>query len=272
MKYFYLLILSFIVGLTANAQVEIDWNESENLQKGVLLVPFDPVIYYNDATPIIAKNTGETHDEIMLYFREQLNLYLFNSLMDSCRIVSFHSDNTRQAQEDIGDLYSIISYELRVAMENAPDEGEEEEENYFQRKKKEKAAEKRNEEMSNYKTKMKDGELYGQRQKIDDTYLHIILHQNQILSEIGNRRDVDYFLFINQFEIKGNYGNPYMSGSSNNTRQLKVHFSLYNREGNLVHGSFGKNEIPFSLDDKEEIVNVYFPEVMRQIIRNLKFN
>jgi hypothetical protein len=50
-----------------------------------------------------------------------------------------------------------------------------------------------------------------------------------------------------------------------------VHFSLYNAQGVLIHGSFGETKIPFELSDRKEIVNSYFPEVIRQIIHNIEF-
>jgi len=274
MKNRILLFLVFVFPLLAslNAQEYLDFNNGANKTKRVLLVPFDPRIYYNDATSIMASEAGETHDEIMMYFREQFNLQLYNAMMDSCEIVNLMSDNTRQATEDISGLYSSISYELRLAMENTPEDPEDVEKmNYFQRKKYEKQEQKRIEDMENYKTRIVDGELVGRRQPVGDKYLHIVFHSPEVLEEIAARRDIDYFLFVNQFDIKGNYGDPYLSGNSKSQRTIKVHFSLFNAHGKLVHGSFGENKMPFNLADKKEMSNLYFPEVIRQIVNNIDF-
>ena len=276
MKKIIISTLTFVLVFSSlvNAQVELDWNNSGSSErtKRILLVPFDSRIYFNDATGIIAQAEGQTHDEIMMYFREQFNLQLYNAMIDSCVIINLLSDNTRQAQEDISDLYSIISYELGLAMQNQPEDPDEAETlNYFQKRKAEKEEARKIEEMQNSKTRIVNGEIVGRRQPTEDKYLHIVFYNPEVLQEIAKRRDVDLFLFINEFDIKGNYGDPYLSGSSKSERTMKVHFSLYNAQGKLVHGSFGENTIPFRLDDKKEIVNNYFPEVIRQIVHNIDF-
>ncbi len=266
------LILTFPFIASLNAQEYLDFNTGSNRTKRVLLVPFDPRIYSNDATSIMVTERGETHDEIMMYFREQFNLQLYNAMMDSCTVVSLLTDNTRQAQEDISGLYSSISYELRLAMQNAPEDPDEiEKMNFFQKKKYEKEQQRKLEEMENSRTRIVDGEIVGKRQAVKDKYLHIYFHSPEVLEEIAARRDIDYFLFINQFDIKGNYGDPYLSGNADSKRTIKVHFSLYNANGKLAHGSFGENDMPFNLGDKKEVSNLYFPEVIRQIVNNIKF-
>jgi hypothetical protein len=271
-KIFPILILLLTISFVSNSQEYLDFNTSENRTKRVLLVPFDSRIYYNDATEIMAKFSGDTHDEIMLYFREQFNLQLFNALIDSCEVVNLLSDNTRQAQDDISDIYSIISYELKFAMQNSPEDPEDVDEmNFIQRKRYEKEQQRKHEEMENSRTRIVNGEIVGKRQNVEDKYLHIVFHQPDVLVQIAKRRDIDYFLFINQFDIKGNYGDPYLSGNPSRERTIKVHFSLFNAEAKLVHGSFGQNKLPFDLDDKKEVANLYFPEVIRQIINNIKF-
>ncbi len=271
-KIFLLLILTQLGSIGVYAQEYLDFNTGADRTKRILLVPFDSRIYYNDATEIIAQQSGETHDEIMLYFREQFNLQLYNALIDSCVVVNLLSDNTRQAQEDVSDLYSIISYELKLAMQNAPEHPDDiEKMNYFQRKRHEKNQQKKLDEMENSHTRIVEGEIVGKRQPVGDKYLHIVFHQPEVLAQIANRRNIDYFLFINQFDIKGNYKDPYMSGNSEAMRTIRVHFSLFNAEAKQVHGSFGMTEISFNLNDKNEIVNLYFPEVIRQIVNNIKF-
>ncbi|MDD2634389.1 MAG: hypothetical protein PHW82_02700 [Bacteroidales bacterium] len=271
-KVFLFLILTMIGSISMYAQEYLDFNAGADRTKRILLVPFDSRIYYNDATEIIAQKTEETHDEIMMYFREQFNLQLYNALIDSCVVVNLLSDNTRQAQEDISDLYSIISYELRLAMQNAPEHPEDNKKrNFFQQKRYEKQQRKKLEEMENSHTRIVKGEIVGKPQAVGEKYLHIVFHQPEVLHQIAKRRNIDYFLFINQFDIKGNYRDPYLSGNSKAMRTVRAHFSLFNAEAEQVHGSFGMTEIPFNLNDKNEISNLYFPEVIRQIINNIKF-
>lgn len=254
------------------SQEFLDFNNSNFQQKRILLVPFDPRIYINDATAIMLKNRKSSHDELMQYFRYQFNLQLHNALMDSCTVVSLFTDNTRVDQEDINNIYSLISYELVLAMQNAPEVKEKQnKKGSFEKKREDKQKDKRLEETKEYNTKIQNGELVNKRQTTQDMSLNIVFHQPEALEEIAIRRDVNLFLFINQFEITGNYGDPYLSGNSKAERNLKVHFSLYNKKGQMVHTSFAITKLPFNLDDKQIVVDLYFPEVIRQIIHNINF-
>ena len=267
-----ILLIAIACSVTAYGQEFLDFNSRYNRQKRVLLVPFDERIYFNDATADIARRDGLTHDEIMEYFRYQLNLYLTNSLIDSCEVVDLLKDNTREAEADISGLYTTMSYELRLA------EFEIETENMsaLARKRAEKLEEarrkQREEEMKNARPGIQNGELVGRKQQTDDMYLHIIIGQPDVLKEIATRRNVDYFLFINQFDIKTDYRDPYLSGQRNVQRLMRVHFSIYNTEGEFISGNFASTKVPIYEDDKEHIVTQYFPEIMRQILKKIKFH
>jgi len=253
-------------------QEYLDFNNAYNRKKRVLVVPFDERIYFNDATADIARRDGLNHDEIMEYFRYQLNLNLINSLIDSCEIVDLMTNNTREDEADITGLYTTMSYELRLA------EFEIDTENMglFARKRAEKLEEarrkQREEEMENARPGMQNGELVGRKQNTDDMYLHIVIGQPEVLKEIASRRKVDYYLFVNQFDIKTDYRDPYISGQRNVQRLMRVHFSIYNTNGEFVSGNYASTKVPIYEDDKERIVNLYFPEIMRQILKKIKFN
>ena len=266
-----LLILISCVSMSYGQEF-LDFNSRYNRQKRVLLVPFDERIYFNDATAEIAKRDGLTHDEIMEYFRYQLSLYITNALIDSCEVVDLLKDNTREAEADIFGLYTTMSYELRLA------EFELETENMgaLAKKRAEKLEEarrkQREEEMKAARPGIQNGELVGRKQQTDDMYLHIIIGQPEVLKEIASRRKVDYFLFINQFDIKTDYRDPYISGQRNLQRLMRVHFSIYNTNGEFVSGNYASTRVPYYEDSKERIVNQYFPEIMRQILKKLKFH
>lgn len=253
-------------------QESLDFTSRYNRQKRVLLVPFDERIYFNDATAEIAKRDGLTHDEIMEYFRYQLSLYLTNSLIDSCEVVDLLKDNTREAEADISGLYTTMSYELRLAEFELDTENM----NALARKRAEKLEEarrkQREEEMKNARPGIQNGELVGRKQQTDDMYLHIIIGQPDVLKEIATRRNVDYFLFINQFDIKTDYRDPYLSGQRNVQRLMRVHFSIYNTEGEFISGNFASTKVPIYEDDKNRIVTQYFPDIMRQILKKIKFH
>ncbi|MCF0206606.1 MAG: hypothetical protein HUK15_04185 [Bacteroidales bacterium] len=270
MKKLVIIILSALLFGQAFAQ-DFDFEGRYNRHTRVMIVPFDERIYFNDATPEMAKRENLTHDEIMEYFRYQLNLNLVNSLVDSCEIVELMLNNTREDEADILGLYTTMTYELRVAEY----ELNLEDKNLIARKRAEKLEkirrEQREKELEEARPGIRDGELVGKRHATDEYYLHIIIEQPQVLKEIASRRRVDYFLFINQFDIKTDFRDPYMSGKSNVQRDMRVHFSIYNSEGEFVSGNYASTKLPYYEDDKERVVSQYFPEIMRQIVKKIKF-
>ncbi len=274
-SFFFILLLIIIHNFyyDTNAQDKpLEFKSKAKYDLRVLIVPFDPRIYYNDATEIIAKKTGESYRDIMHFFRDELNRALNIALMDSCIVIDLLTEDTRQAHQDISDLYTGISYEMKNAMQNKPEHPDyEEDENFFQKHLSFRSQKMESKTQEIEKTRIEQGEIYQKRESMENKYVHITFTNPEVLKEISRRRGIDLFLFINQFDIKGVY-EPYMSGDPDSKRNLRVHFSMYDSRGLLTHGSFGHEEIPFHLDDKQKIVNRYFPEVIRQIIHNIDFS
>lgn len=251
----------------AYAQLEPVFKKGPAHNIRMLIVPFDPRIYLNDATPEMAKKYNCTHDELMLYFRAQWNRQMHMAFVDSCYTVDLLTDNTKEARDDINGLYTSISYVMETKMQNRPEVTEEPSlfRKVFPKKNKKKAEE------PFWGARTENGELVSHTQSDKNKYLHIVFNDTLFLQNLATRRNVDMFLFINQFEIKGNYGDPYASGRSDFSRNFKVHFSIYNASGELLHGSYSSVDIPFGLYDRELIVNEYFPPAIRQIIHNIEF-
>jgi len=271
MKKHIIFVVLFLFCFQIWGQETLQWGAGPKYNVRLLIVPFDPIIYYNDATPDMAPKYQMTHDELMMFFRSELNRYLHAALNDSCYTIDLLTDNTKEARQDIDGLYANISYEMRAAMPNRPEDTEDE--GFFKKmartKEKEKASQNNQGEL--YGTRTQSGEIYGNRQSTKDLYFHIKFKDPEFLPNLSERRNVDMFLFINQFEIKGNYGDPYTSGNKDFARTFKVHFSIYDHLGELVHGSFASAQIPFDLNDKNKVVSNYYPEIVRQIIYNIEF-
>lgn len=249
------------------AQPDISFSETKHDSR-VLIVPFDPQIYYNDASDIWAEANDMTPHELRSYLRHELNRRLHIALVDSCQTIDLLESYTKEARGNLDGLYSIISYELRRAMPNQLADDEPEKEGLM-----EKIFGKKEETYTDtvIETRVNNGEVRGRRYRTEDKYLHLVFHNPDFLPELADSRRIDQFLFINQLEIKGNYGDPYLSGSHSASRSIKVHFSLYNFKGELQHGSFAYANIPFHMKDVKKIVKTYFPSLIRQIINNIEY-
>ncbi|RLD49553.1 MAG: hypothetical protein DRI94_11005, partial [Bacteroidetes bacterium] len=81
----------------------------------------------------------------------------------------------------------------------------------------------------------------------------------------------DYFLFINQFEIRSDYSNPYSSGSGTYPRILKIHYSIYDAQGNFIFGSFAQTKLPPTENYLKNISQKYFPIIIKKMYQNSPF-
>ncbi len=263
----WILFVVLLPGLL-QAQIEPVFKTRPAHEFRMLIVPFDTRIYLNDATPEMATRYNMTHDELMMFFRMEWNRHLHMAFLDSCYTVDLLTDNTREARDDLDGLYTIIRYEMKTKMQNKPEQPEEQ--SWFR-----KMFPKKKKQVSDdiyVGGERSDGEIISRRQTHENRYFHIAFTDTTFLQQLAQRRNIDFFLFINQFEIKGNYSDPYASGRSDFSRSFKVHFSIYDNLGELVHGSYAEVDVPFHLYDKDVLVGEYFPPAIRQIIYNFHFS
>jgi hypothetical protein len=258
-----LLLLSVFNGY---AQFDIDMSPERSKQR-ILILPFDPAIYVNDASMMWSKANDMSHDEIRETLRSELNRRLHIAMIDSCESVDLLKSYTKDARNELLGLYTTVGYEMRRSMADKPEEPKEESgilSGFFQKKK--------TYTDTVVKTKRIDGEIQGKSYSTHDKYLHVIYNNPNFISELCKRRNLDKVLFVNQLEITGNYGDPYLSGNSKATRMIKVHYSIYNFNGRLLHGGHAATNIPFQLKDIDEVMKTYFPPIVRQIILNIDFS
>ncbi len=78
-----------------------------------------------------------------------------------------------------------------------------------------------------------------------------------------------FFVFINQFELKTNFKNCLDSSTGTFTREINVHYSIYNVGGEQVGGDVITTQSPTSENDMDEIVKDNFPKLSRQITREM---
>ena len=260
-------LLILAASLQGNAQDDSRFFPDDYDQR-IMILPFDPSIYINDASELWIRNSDMDYQELKTYLRNQLNSRIHLALVDSCEPIDLMQDYTTEARNELLGLYTTVSYEMRRAM---PDEKEEDEGEKFLGRFFEKRKEK-NYTDTVVKTRREAGEVRGKRYNTSDKYLHVIYQNPDFIPELAKRRNLDKILFVNQLEIQGRYGNPYISGDGESRRMIKVHYSLYDSQGKLLHGGFSSVTIPFNLNDVETVIKDYFPAIVRQMMLNIDFS
>lgn len=263
------IILFFSVLFTSNSfsqDIETDTTINQKINKTVLVIPFSPRLYYNDADKEINKQTGKTFEQIMNAFRIEYDNSLIKLLNDTCYAISILSGYTISNNEDIEDIYSnsVYVFEKAMGFDKEMPNGYVHSHLMMSDKKAEKDLRKAK--------KQHGGEVVSPVTDVTNKFMHVKFNSPSFLIDLLKKYKADYVLFINQFEIIGNYLNPYKTGNNTNNMLIKVHYSLYNSQAKYIYGSFAAEEFPSQITDIEKISQHYFWKVNSQIIKNFPLN
>ncbi|MBI5218968.1 MAG: hypothetical protein HY958_08570 [Bacteroidia bacterium] len=266
---FLLLIFTVFYGYSQDTKTK---SRKEQIQdKLVLVVPFNPILYNNEASKEMIEQTGYKYKQVQNFLRMELDKNLLKAIADSCRSKGLLESYTTGGGDDLERIYAVSDYFLSDAMsynpENKPLFGKSNvaadkdmDEKKEKKKKKEETAEKN--------TK---GEVYSEVKNNPDKFLNIKFREKDFLKNFSKKDNVDFFLFINQFEIKGDYSDPYKVGNLSYAREIKIHFSVFNHNGKYLYGSYATIEFPATVNDPQKVADSYFLKLAREIVKNIPY-
>ncbi|PSR56208.1 peptidoglycan-binding protein [Adhaeribacter arboris] len=231
---------------------------TEKMMQRVLVVPFDPYLYFSDADEDIARQSKLPKQNIRYIFRSRLNAYLdpngfeIINLLDGNHLPN--SDELKKAYKSLAYSYQDVSasrfHPLPAKQKpflNGP-------EAWF-RKQKEKAGLVSPEEVS---VAAEGEKYYGVKVKSPDFYPYF-----------NERYNLDYYIFINQFEIHTDYTNCLDRTTQNFTREFLVHYTIFDAQGELIAGN--KVKIPYvsNVNEINKIVRDNLNKIAQRILADL---
>jgi hypothetical protein len=185
----------------------------------ILLVPYDPRMFISDVNREL-EEAHQTHiNEIRTILRESLSQIVAVELGKSHSVTDLLNDGDEGMESDIRRVYSAITWDYIPV--SAPDSSG---------KKKARRAE----EQAGRGVNIEAGELktyYDNR----DRFMDARIVDTKIIDYIKNKYNSDYILLLNELDIRIKKGAA--AGVSNGARQVKVHFTLFDRKGNRIGGT-----------------------------------
>jgi hypothetical protein len=106
-KSFVLFLILILSTQIIFAQYDMDMSPSRSKMR-ILILPFDPSIYANDASVMWSQKSGMSHEEIKDLLRSELNRRLHFGMIDSCESVDLLSSYTKEARNDLLGLYTTV--------------------------------------------------------------------------------------------------------------------------------------------------------------------
>lgn len=216
---------------------------------GVMIVSYKPKYYLSDADREIMEVSDETPDKTRAYLRFQLEQSLYLHLRRYFNCISLLLDTSQKAEEDLQVLHSVCQYYYEKPLIRG-----------VQNLKK----------MREWKNRLTEADENADNSRMtpqsrttrgDNKYLSVNINKPELLEELHDYYGVSRFLFINQFEIKTNYNICLDIANKIYQRQLLLHYSIVDKNGNHIAGNFTVADFPPSNNNKPEaIAGFTFPK------------
>lgn len=227
--------------------------------KQILVIPFDPYLYFSDADDEIAAKSNMPRTKVRQVFRRRLNALLDKPGYEMIYLVG------GKAKDSIGDLnkiYSSVSYAYQESVTTV---------NVQQQEVKEAKAK----STKNWIEKQKEKLIPQNEKKYDvpedyGSYFGVkIKNPQEFFDYFNSKYSVDYYIFVNQFEVKTDYEHCLDRAALNFERSFTTHFSIYDSEGKQVAGSKFKTHYNSNSNYVYQIVADNCPKIAERILSEL---
>ncbi|MBC5773854.1 LysM peptidoglycan-binding domain-containing protein [Pontibacter sp. KCTC 32443] len=224
----------------------------------VMVVPFDPYLYFSDADDEIARHSKIPRQNVRHAFRSRLNAMLAPEGYETIHLLG---GVYRDSVSELSRLYKSLSYSYQdnhKSKYNTQPEVKEEKGGVL-----------------NWVTEQKEKlGIEGEPATVPvakdpNKHFGVKVKDPEFYTYFNNQYGIDYYVFINQFEVKTNYENCLDRAALNYEREFLVHYSIYNNKGELVSGN--KIKVPYqsNINDVQRIVSDNMPNMAQRVLADL---
>lgn len=228
--------------------------------KRVLIIPYDPMMYFSDADHDLAKYNNKDVRDVREKFRYDLNYNVKMSVMTQYEARPLLTDSTRDAHIDLQKIYKSVTYKQEKSKPAAVSDDvkhvtgtADSWKDRFRFSKREEAG-----EAGKYNTDTEPQE-----------YMNVVVHNKAMFTYLNKKYGTDLFLFLNQFEVITNYEHCLDRATNTFERTIKVHYSIYNYRGEQLAGDIALVNFPSNSNDLFEIIQSNFPTVAKHLAGDL---
>lgn len=227
-------------------------------RKRVLIIPFDPYLYFSDADDEIAHNSRLHRTEVRQMFRKRLD-----ALVDPPGYETIHllGGLFKDSIGELNKIYKSVSYNYQDILDN----GREVDEQFNKENQRQLTL---RDKMNSLKDPVAASKnVFGNKE--DDRYFGVKIKDPRFYDYFNAKYDLDYYVFINQFEVKTNYAHCLDRAAQNYERSFVVHYSIFNRNGDQLTGNRLKVYYESNSNNIDKIIKDNIPKVARQIMNHL---
>ena len=234
-------------------------DEAINLsQKSVLVVPFESKMYLSDINKALAENNNLSSDQIIQRFTAAIDQSIYYAFQEKCKISSFYGIEDTSVTEDLNYIYDnlLLEYEL-VSVPEDKSKAEQL-----------KAKLKKKEDNSYQRGQVNNGQIITTRD-VRERYMKTVITDQKMLDSMHFKFDNDYFLFVNQLDIKNDYSDMIAVQQGSFDRVAQLHYTLYAKDGSILTTGISKTTFSKLQNDINKIISENFPILAYQIFEDL---
>lgn len=224
--------------------------DTTSAANSVMIIPFDPNMYFSDADEQLSKYNDKSVKEIRTLFRYGLNVNVNAKILSAHQTRPLLTDTAKTAMDDLYAIYKGISYFKDKSMPLT----EAEEKALATEEKKKPFTFKKKEDDSDAHTASSLKEPITRHE-----YMNVKIHDSRMLPYLKNKYGTDIFVFINQFDLVTNYEHCLDRATNTFERDIKVHFSILDYTGKQLAGDLAIVHFPSNSNDITEIMRNNFP-------------
>jgi LysM repeat protein len=241
----------------------------DSSRKQILVVPFDPYLYFSDADDEIAAKSNMQRTKVREVFRRRLNTLLIAPGYETIHLLGGKNNDSLT---DLNKIYSSVSYNYQATLNN-PNSIE------SQNAQASAATATAPTKKSGGWIKNSVGTITGNGSNDIPTqystpadngkYFGVAVRNPDFFKYFNEKYSIDYYIFINQFEVKTNYQNCLDRAALNYERTFIVHYSIFDANGKQIAGDKFKVHYNSNNCYVYQIVSDNIPKMAQKILSQL---
>jgi hypothetical protein len=233
----------------------------EGIQASTVIVPFHADLYISHFDGMLAQKNKTTEREV----KNQLTAGFMQALLAADTLVDdkpalVHGDGNQPLTE----MYASFNYKLK----EIPEDPTIEKSSMDKMKGKWKSLTSSKKENQTEEAPNAPHQLTTKGRDLTNKYLGVEIADKSFMTAMKSIYGANNYIFINQFEIVIPTNTDQLDiQHEQNSKQIKIHFSIVDASGNEVDGGIVEAFVPNHENDIDEIIQTYYPPMAESIMK-----
>lgn len=222
--------------------------DSVSSEGSILVIPYLPAMHLSDADFDIAEESEMDQGQVRARFRSGLVKAINKQFTDLYDIRLPEQDFVEQDMRDMDAIYHNLAFEQDVIY---PVKYPQKDSSLIKRK----------------LFRKSDGKNY---KPIEKNYMNVVVRDPSLLPDLSKKYNNDYFIFLNELDIKTHFEDCINLALKIYQREIKVHYTIFDKTGKQVYGDVAVVQFPSNENRVDEIAKQNFPRVADYVLGSMK--